>query len=421
MILNQLFENTKSVSEAVEDRTSYQVAKALFDYGVKYDPARENDLIKAIGLVLVKELNMSPRMAQGVMNDEDFLGDTLGELRHMEQGVAEGAKEDMSKEVKAMATGTCPHCHGPVKKKEHPTLTQYHCVKCGIRASQDKQGVAEGSRDRRDAYQRDYDSSVAGMGNRQSRAYRADGGGNDERHDLDPTDWYVVKDGKMFKVSVYPNQEQQAISMGYSRTRDEATAKAGKQGVAEVSSNTLKRYKKAAQIDIDTTDNAGLYTDSDIDRMGRRMRGIDRATSKINATKRKEQGVAEGSQQVDSLVTDALKIMRGADINDAITALKTVLGDREYNSRRGYYNFYVRQLMDMYNQQGVTEGFNGEYDDEAGMADNNLETLKRAVQGIDDVIQAGDNLPEWCQEKIAVSKSMLVSVWDYMRSEKDRK
>ena len=57
----------------------------------------------------------------------------------------EGAKEDMSKEVKAMATGTCPHCHGPVKKTEHATLTQYHCAKCGIRASQDKQGVAEGS------------------------------------------------------------------------------------------------------------------------------------------------------------------------------------------------------------------------------------------------------------------------------------
>jgi hypothetical protein len=58
-------------------------------------------------------------------------------------GMAEGSKEDMSKEVKAMATGTCPHCHGPVKKKEHPTLTQYHCAKCGIRGSIDKQGVAE--------------------------------------------------------------------------------------------------------------------------------------------------------------------------------------------------------------------------------------------------------------------------------------
>jgi predicted RNA-binding Zn-ribbon protein involved in translation (DUF1610 family) len=63
------------------------------------------------------------------------------------ESVAEGSKEDMSKEVKAMATGTCPHCHGPVKKTEHPTLTQYHCPKCGIRASQDKQGVAEGSYD----------------------------------------------------------------------------------------------------------------------------------------------------------------------------------------------------------------------------------------------------------------------------------
>jgi hypothetical protein len=127
--------------------------------------------------------------------------------------------------------------------------------------------------------------------------------------------------------------------------------------------------------------------------------------------------VPEGSQRVDSLVTDALKIMQGSEASDAVSALKTVLGDREYNSRRGYYNFYVRQLMDMSGQQGMAEDYNPEYDDEAGMADNNLETLSRAVDGIDDLIQSGDNLPEWCQEKIAVAKSMLVSVWDYMYSE----
>jgi hypothetical protein len=63
---------------------------------------------------------------------------------------------------------------------------------------------------------------------------------------------------------------------------------------------------------------------------------------------------------------------------------------------------------------------NQEYNDEAGMADNNLETLRRAVEGIDDVISEGDNLPEWCQEKIAVAKSMLVAVWDYMKSEEQR-
>jgi len=69
------------------------------------------------------------------------------------------------------------------------------------------------------------------------------------------------------------------------------------------------------------------------------------------------------------------------------------------------------------NKQGVAEEYNAEYDDEAGMADNNLETLDRAVEGIDRLIDSGDNLPEWCQEKIAVAKSMLVAVWDYMYSE----
>ena len=71
----------------------------------------------------------------------------------------------------------------------------------------------------------------------------------------------------------------------------------------------------------------------------------------------KPQGVAEASQRVDSLVTDALKIMQGSEVTDAVQALKTVLGDREYNSRRGHYNFYVRQLMDMYGQQGMKEGW----------------------------------------------------------------
>ena len=63
------------------------------------------------------------------------------------------------------------------------------------------------------------------------------------------------------------------------------------------------------------------------------------------------------------------------------------------------------------------ESFNPEYDDEAGMADNNIETMKRAVDGLDSLIHKGDNLPEWCQEKIAVAKSMLVTVWDYMASD----
>jgi hypothetical protein len=30
-----------------------------------------------------------------------------------------------------------------------------------------------------------------------------------------------------------------------------------------------------------------------------------------------------------------------------------VLGDREYNSRRGFYNFYIRQMIDAYGKQGA--------------------------------------------------------------------
>ena len=255
------------------------------------------------------------------------------------------------------------------------------------------------------------------------------------------------------------------------------------------------------------------------------------------------QAVPEGSQRVDSLVTDALKLMRGPEVSDAVQALKTVLGDREFSSRRGHYNFFIRQMMDMYGQQGVAEGtgnvgasiralcqkiynagddefeyfyndspifaqywdeyegdidsiiaevdpkelqvilaelesyaqdaglaegkmspmvkdsqkadrvrslknliaiareqgrqlrvqelelelkklqgvaedYNGEYDDEAGMAEGNLYTIAQAAQGLLDTIDDQDNLPEWAQEKIAKVEGMLVTVWNYLQSQK---
>lgn len=85
------------VAEAPEDRTSYQVAKILFDKGIKYDSAKENDLISAIGMILVKELDMSPKQARYMISyDEDFVADTLQELGDMdnmseEVPVAEGS------------------------------------------------------------------------------------------------------------------------------------------------------------------------------------------------------------------------------------------------------------------------------------------------------------------------------------------
>ena len=65
--------------------------------------------------------------------------------------------------------------------------------------------------------------------------------------------------------------------------------------------------------------------------------------------------VTEGSQRVDSIVTDALRVMKGPEVSDAVLALKRVLGDRAYNERRGFYSFYIDQIHDMYNQQNINE------------------------------------------------------------------
>ena len=129
-------------------------------------------------------------------------------------------------------------------------------------------------------------------------------------------------------------------------------------------------------------------------------------------------GKPEGSKTVDSLVTNALGVMRGPTRNDAIAALKTALGNDEYNSRKTFYKLWINQAVDKYSKKGMAEGFNGEYDDEAGMAQGNLHIIAQAAQGLLDTIDDRDNLPEWAQEKIAKVEGMLVTVWNYLQSQK---
>jgi hypothetical protein len=101
--LDAIRDKHDNYNESVEDRTSYQVAKILADRGIKYDPAQENELINAIGMVLVKDLNMTPKQARYLISyDEDFVSDTLGELGSMEGSVSEVAPPGWEKTVKAM-------------------------------------------------------------------------------------------------------------------------------------------------------------------------------------------------------------------------------------------------------------------------------------------------------------------------------
>lgn len=58
-----------------------------------------------------------------------------------------------------------------------------------------------------------------------------------------------------------------------------------------------------------------------------------------------------------------------------------------------------------------------EYNDEAGMAKNSLHTIVRVATHLERELGDDENLPEWCQEKIAQIKGMMVSVMDYMLSQ----
>jgi hypothetical protein len=195
----------------------------------------------------VKELTMDLKS----MTDEEFQSrykmskaEARANLKKKEQGVAEGLGKtikrgmagwgafdkdkpaDVVKRVKDQDTDTLKGLSNRGSTgKGSPAELQQKAISRELK-KRGEQGVAEGYRDRRDAYQRDYDSSVSGMGRRQSQAYQDDGGANDERHDLDPSEWYIVKDGKMFKITVYPHQEQEARARGFSPTREQAKARA---------------------------------------------------------------------------------------------------------------------------------------------------------------------------------------------------
>ena len=61
-----------------------------------------------------------------------------------------------------------------------------------------------------------------------------------------------------------------------------------------------------------------------------------------------------------------------------------------------------------------------EYDDEAGMVKDNLLTTIRMSLELAKSLDDNEDLPEWCQEKIAVAKGMIVAVGDYIISQKEQ-
>lgn len=72
-------------------------------------------------------------------------------------------------------------------------------------------------------------------------------------------------------------------------------------------------------------------------------------------------------------------------------------------------------------KQGMAEGDEyNEYSDEVDMVENNLHTIIRACKALAETMQSGENLPEWVEEKVSMSKQNMVTVAEYLQSQHEQ-
>ena len=236
--------------------------------------------------------------------------------------------------------------------------------------------------------------------------------GDDERHDLDPTDWYFVKDGKMFAISVYPNQEQEATARGYSRTRDEAKAKAIEQGMTENFGNYYNENiaSKVFSQNPDMTSEDDVLNaawEHVVRDMGRKKAGhlfnydedfpSDLVSSYFYLQKQK-QSVAEGSYDLRSAVLSVLQdIYNGARAGEEmIDTVADELGDYFQDVKRDK-DKTLRQAYQFMRQEG-------------GDAEGNPEMMAQvAKQAIDMLSQQGVAEVDTYMESLAESLQQVLS------------
>jgi hypothetical protein len=234
-----------------------------------------------------------------------------GELRDMDNYI-----EDIEDQFKDLAQGGDEDEGGE-------TDDNYALASAGFGSDEDYESVNnEGGRD---AYQRDYDSSVSGMGRRERE--------NDEG-DTEPANNFAVSiNGKQWKVfkgrGYYADDDRE--KQHYRQLKDWAAKKSESTGKkwtvsitgenptesvqTELSTNTLKSYQDKAGKDIVNTMTSGdhMTTDKSAKKVMNRMRGSEKADNKIykkeNESMQRTQGesmsnLREGEvQQASAIVT----------------------------------------------------------------------------------------------------------------------
>ena len=109
-----------------------------------------------------------------------------------------------------------------------------------------------------------------------------------------------------------------------------------------------------------------------------------------------------------------IEFMEGGT-EDEVTMFSKSPGSHQHQNDAG------KQIPDskMKSAQPGKTGSKDEYDQEGEYLKNQLHTIKRVVTHLEHAIDDDENLPEWVQDKISQAKGMIVSVMDYMISEKE--
>jgi hypothetical protein len=95
-------------------------------------------------------------------------------------------------------------------------------------------------------------------------------------------------------------------------------------------------------------------------------------------------------------------------------------GSHKYKMQGGKRIKKDKEAHGKMHEDGIPITDRGEYDDEAGMAKDQLHTIVRHARELEHAIGSHENLPEWVQEKMGQIKGMMTAVTDYMLSQKER-
>lgn len=206
----------------------------------------------------------------------------------------------------------------------------------------------------------------------------------------------------------------------------------GHQGVAEGLPQTLRKVVPGyAKREIDKKMDAGKFgkTDADKDANFQRYKKIQ--------DKIKEQGVAEEKKRLDpkcwtGYKKQGTKMKGDTRVNNCVPIEEAELNEEDMLANELFKQLELfkkaqdkgigakpqdKGISTKAKDRDIISKDDGEYNDEAGMFKNDLQTIQRVSNHLEKAIQDNENLPEWCQAKIAQAKGMVVNVMDYMISQ----